>query len=78
MKHGDVPDSLILPKRSIELLTDRHRPQEKGGFADIYIGRWLNQLVGIKTFRISGSEAIETTMKVRGMKCMRNSVLTVA
>ncbi|KAI0728846.1 kinase-like domain-containing protein [Fomitopsis betulina] len=62
VKYGDVPDSLILPQHSIVLLSDRHRPQEKGGFADIYIGRWMNQVVGIKTFRISGSEAIETMM----------------
>lgn len=68
VKYGDVPDSLILPQHSIVLLSDRHRPQEKGGFADIYIGRWMNQVVGIKTFRISGSEAIETMMTVRGMK----------
>ncbi|KAH9931005.1 kinase-like domain-containing protein [Fomitopsis serialis] len=53
VEYGVIPTSLILQHHSITLETDRTRPQESGGCADIYLGRWNGQLVGVKAIRTS-------------------------
>ena len=52
-----------MPHGTIALRNER-KPQERGGYADIYVGQWMNRVVAVKTFRISECEAIEATIKV--------------
>ncbi|KZT74067.1 kinase-like protein [Daedalea quercina L-15889] len=62
--YGDIPDSLVLPRSSIVLKSHHNRPEERGGFADIYLGQWGDHVVGIKAFRIPGhGDALDITKK---------------
>jgi len=63
VQYGDIPDSLILPYRSVVFRGDRNRPRGSGGCADIYLGRWKKQVVGIKAIKVSSRDSLETLMK---------------
>ena len=76
IKHAIVPDSLFLPRDSIQLKDDKQRPREIGGFADIYLGQWMDRAVCIKALRIMNSGALDGPDPVMKVSQERKSLVT--
>lgn len=63
-EHGHIPESIFLPPESVELISERHRPQETGGFADVYLGVWQGRRVGIKAVKMCSRDPYDKLVKV--------------
>ena len=80
---GRLPRQYDLSKGALDsndaLTVISEHPVASGGFADVWLGHYRDQLVAIKAFRVYGRTDLEAVEKVRGhrMQCYLPSVLTL-